>query len=200
VLEVRAATVGDRDAVVRVMSVAFDDDPVTRWLVPSGSLEQLFAAHARWSHNAEGCTDIAFSDGEAVGAAFWDPPGFRSPWWRQVAALPVYAVALRRRLARGAALENLMHRARPREPFWYLAGVGAMRRGEGIGTALLQHRLETVSGPAYLESSKEKNIPLYERLGFELRDTLVMPDGPTLWPMWRPRCRPTSGPAEGSHG
>ena len=78
-----------------------------------------------------------------------------------------------------------MHRARPHEEFWYLAGVGAVRRGEGIGSALLRHRLDRVRGPAYLESSKQENIPLYERFGFELREAISLPDGPDLWPMWR---------------
>ena len=78
-----------------------------------------------------------------------------------------------------------MHKARPHEEFWYLAGVGAVRRGEGVGTALLGHRLGRVTGPAYLESSKRENIALYERFGFELRDSLQLPDGPELWPMWR---------------
>ena len=79
-----------------------------------------------------------------------------------------------------------MHRARPHEEYWYLAGVGAVRRGEGIGTAMLRHRLEQVSGPAYLESSKRENIALYERFGFELATALQLPDGPELWPMRRP--------------
>jgi len=70
VLEVRRATPADRAAVVRVMAAAFDDDPVTRWLVPGErSLAPLFAAHARWAHNAPGCTDVALLDGEPVGAA-----------------------------------------------------------------------------------------------------------------------------------
>ncbi len=80
-----------------------------------------------------------------------------------------------------------MHRARPSGTFWYLAGIGALRGGEGIGSALLRHRLEQTSGPAYLESSKKENIPLYERFGFELRDTLEFSGGPELWPMWRSR-------------
>jgi GNAT superfamily N-acetyltransferase len=185
VLEVRAATAHDRDDVVRVMSTAFDDDPVTRWLLPTGSLEPLFAAHARWSHFVPGCTDLALEDGVAVGAAFWDPPGFRSPVWRQLVALPAYARALGRNLSRGATLERVMHQARPSRKFWYLAGVGAVRRGRGVGSALLQHRLDRTTGPAYLESSKQENIPLYQRFGFELRDTIELPDGPELWPMWR---------------
>jgi len=46
-------------------------------------------------------------------------------------------------------------------------------------------RLDQVRGPAYLESSKHENIPLYERFGFELREAITLPDGPDLWPMWR---------------
>ena len=185
-LEVREATAADRHDVVRVMAAAFDDDPVTRWLVPPGrSLEPLFAAHARWAHFAPGCTDLAVRDGEPVGAAFWDPPGFRVSALRQVAALPFYVRALGRYLGRGATVESVMHRSRPHEEFWYLAGVGAVHRVEGIGTALLRHRLDRVGGPAYLESSKQENIALYERFGFELREGIHLPDGPDLWPMWR---------------
>jgi len=186
VLEVRTATPADRRDVVRVMATAFDDDPVTRWLVPGGrSLAPLFGAHARWAHNAPGCTDLALLDGEPVGAAFWDPPGYRVPAWRQLASIPFYAAALGRHLRRGVTVEGLMHRARPHEEFWYLAGVGAVRRGEGIGTALLRHRVDDLRGAAYLESSKHENIPLYERFGFELREPIRLPEGPELWPMWR---------------
>jgi GNAT superfamily N-acetyltransferase len=186
VLEVRQATRADRHDVVRVMATAFDDDPVTRWLVPDGrSLEPLFAAHARWAHASPGNTDLALLDGEPVGAAFWDPPGYRLPVLRQVGSIPAYGWALRRRIGRGATVESVMHRARPAEEFWYLAGVGAVPRGRGIGSALLGHRLERVRGPAYLESSKQENIPLYERFGFELRDPIRVSGGPQLWPMWR---------------
>lgn len=185
-LEVRTATAADRRDVVRVMVIAFDDDPVTRWLVPRDrDLEPLMAAHTRWGHAAPGCTDLALLDGEPVGAAFWDPPGYRVPAWRQLAAIPVYARALGRHLGRGATLESVMHKARPHGELWYLAGVGAVRRGEGIGTALLRHRLDGASGPTYLESSKQENIALYERFGFELRETIQVPDGPPLWPMLR---------------
>ena len=70
-----------------------------------------------------------------------------------------------------------MHRARRTRSSGTLAGVGAVRRGEGIGSALLRHRLDRPEGPAYLESSKQENIPLYERFGFELRDTIPCATG-----------------------
>ena len=116
-LEVREATDADRRDVVRVMAAAFDDDPVTRWLVPpSRSLDPLFAAHARWAHSAPGCTDLALLDGEPVGAAFWDPPGFRVPALRQLAAIPFYVRALGGRFGRGITVESVMHRDGP--PAW----------------------------------------------------------------------------------
>jgi GNAT superfamily N-acetyltransferase len=172
--------------VVRVLAAAFDDDPVARWMVPAArSLKPLFRAHVRTGNAAQQHIDLALADGRPVGAAIWHEPGYTLATWRQLASIPRYAVALRRNLPRGAALESVMHKARPHEEFWYLAGIGAVRRGEGVGTALLGHRLEQVTGSAYLESSKRENIALYERFGFELRDSLQLPDGPELWPMWR---------------
>jgi GNAT superfamily N-acetyltransferase len=191
-VEVRAAAPADDADVVRVLATAFDDDPVTRWLLPSGSLAPLFRAHVRAANRSQQHLDLALLDGVAVGAAIWHEPAYHLSTWRQLAAIPRYAVALGRNLGRGATLESLMHQARPPGPLWYLAGIGAVRRGEGIGSALLEHRLADATGTAYLESSKWENVALYERFGFQLRESLHVPEGPELWPMLRPE-RGTSG-------
>ncbi len=40
--------------------------------------------------------------------------------------------------------------------------------------------------PAYLESSNERNLPLYERNGFRVTGNLrALSHGPTIWRMWR---------------
>jgi hypothetical protein len=47
-------------------------------------------------------------------------------------------------------------------------------------------RLDAEGIPGYLESSNERNLPLYRRYGFEVTGEIVLPeDGPIIWPMWR---------------
>ena len=56
-----------------------------------------------------------------------------------------------------------------------------------MGSALLEHRLSMIEGPAYLESSNVRNVPLYQRFGFEVIQEISLPeDGPALWTMLRP--------------
>ena len=54
-------------------------------------------------------------------------------------------------------------------------GVDPSQQGKGFGSALLHHALiqcDCDSKLAYLESSNPKNIPLYQRHGFELLGTI----------------------------
>ena len=78
-------------------------------------------------------------------------------------------------------------RAHPPRPYLYLGTVGAAIRGQGIGSALIRSGLQDYSGTAYLESSKEENIAIYERFGFRVTERIDLPDGgPPVWPMVRP--------------
>jgi ribosomal protein S18 acetylase RimI-like enzyme len=64
-----------------------------------------------------------------------------------------------------------------------------MRQGRGLGSALLEAglaRCDSEGASAYLESSNPKNIPLYERYGFEALGVIEPDDFPPLTPMLRP--------------
>ncbi|MDF0530103.1 GNAT family N-acetyltransferase [Tsukamurella sp. 8F] len=172
-----------------VMARAFADDPVVRWVQPrrlQAADVLLFRAMYASMHGAPGSAHLVRDRGVAVGAAFWDPPGYEPPPVMQLLALPPLALAVRTGSVRGARLVMRMLELRPAEPHWYLSTLGAVTPGRGIGTALLRHGLDRVEGPAYLESSNPRNLPLYERFGFEVTGEVSIAGSPPLAAMYRP--------------
>ena len=84
-----------------------------------------------------------------------------------------------------------MAKYHPSEPHWYLPliGVDPAHQGQGHGDALLTHALQQCDRahvPAYLESTNPRNIPLYQRHGFEILGTIQAGGSPPLAPMLRP--------------
>jgi ribosomal protein S18 acetylase RimI-like enzyme len=129
-------------------------------------------------------------DGTA-GAAIWALPDRwrlgRVEEFRMGVAL---LFALGRRIPMLVRGFEMIEAAHPRTPHYYLAVLGTEpdRQGEGIGSALMQPVLEMCDRdeiPAYLESSKERNVAFYARHGFRVTDEIKLPGGPRVWPMWR---------------
>ncbi len=90
----------------------------------------------------------------------------------------------------GPEVFEKMNNYHPKEPHWYLPllGVDPLHHDEGLGSALLQHALVTCDRDnkfAYLESSNQKNIPFYERHGFEVLGTIQVNMSPPIFPMLR---------------
>lgn len=185
---VRVAATTDLDVVERVLTQAFIDDPVMVWLQPDRRRHRLLhRVLVENVHGARSTFDLAIRDGVAAGASAWEPPGHKVGVRDQAVSMLRFARALGPRMPRGIAIEQTFTPRRPKEPHWYLGQIGAAAPGLGIGTALLEHRLSQIEAPAYLESSHERNVPLYERFGFRVTDEVVLPyDGPKLWLMYRP--------------
>ncbi|MGH6955372.1 MAG: hypothetical protein ACREEW_01755, partial [Caulobacteraceae bacterium] len=83
-----------------------------------------------------------------------------------------------------------IERRHPKEPHWYLQvlGTDTEKQGKGYGGVAIRRRLALADEahlPCYLESSKATNIPIYQSFGFEVTGEIALPNGPTLWPMWR---------------
>jgi ribosomal protein S18 acetylase RimI-like enzyme len=82
------------------------------------------------------------------------------------------------------------HHPRGRPHFYLMAiGVDPQFQGQGLGSTLLDANLAAIDAkglPTYLESSNEKNVPLYRRHGYQvINEFRPAPDAPTLWGMWR---------------
>ena len=79
-------------------------------------------------------------------------------------------VALRLAWFRFSALNAAVSPFHPRKPHWYLAVLGTdpSAQRSGIGAALIAptlRRCDDEGLPAFLESSKEANLPFYQRHG-----------------------------------
>lgn len=187
VIETVAAA--DQASAIAAVVLAFGADPAARWTWPD---PQQYLMH--FPSLVEALGGKAFAHGGAyrtdgyAGVALWLPPEVRPDEDALVALLQrTGSASIQKDLF---AVFEQMERYHPRDPHWYLPfiGVDPSRQGRGCGSALMKHTLEACDrdhAPAYLESSNPKNIPLYERHGFELLGTIQVGTSPPIFPMLR---------------
>lgn len=190
---IREATADDLEALVETLSDSFAEDPMFNWLFPTTRLyPYFFRMLVRDVYLTRGIVHI---DEEARAAALWLPPEQRlkqAPRWRLLLfALKVMHEHGVRSVWRVLRQGAIFSRHQPQEPHYYLQFIGCRRseQGRGIGSALLKRGIRICDErglPAYLECSNPRNVPLYERHGFEVRgEQPVGNNGPTAWFMWR---------------
>ncbi|MGW5557618.1 GNAT family N-acetyltransferase [Micromonospora sp. NPDC003944] len=200
---IRRATPNDLRAVAELLAQAFLHGPVADWLVPGDPEERLKTYRnyfTMWTDDALRRGTIEVNE-ELTCAALWYPPqaldGHPANYdsWLALVAGP--------HLERFAQLDRAMAAAHPRLKHEYLAflAVHPGRQGLGQGTWMLGHHhahLDELQHAAYLEASNERNRDLYLRHGYEVTGEIRLPDGPSLWPMWRrPAPAKSSGGDEG---
>jgi ribosomal protein S18 acetylase RimI-like enzyme len=186
---IKTATVSDEAPAIAVVVLAFSTDPAARWTWPDPNqyLRHFPGVVSVFGGNAFAHESAYYVDGYA-GAALWLPP--------KVSPDEDALITLLKRTGStqfqkdGVAVFEQMGRYHPQEPHWYLPliGVDPFHQGKGYGTALMQHALipcDRDQTLAYLESSNPKNIPLYERHGFELLGTIQVGTSPPIFPMLR---------------
>jgi len=187
---IRTAGASDHEVLLDILTLAFSADPCARYTWPKPA--DFLRGYRRL---ALGLGGRALDEGGGYvtegqdAAALWLPPGVESDG-DALAALIAETVSDERRAVVGE-VAGQMQQFHPKEPHWYLSmlGVDPARQGRGLGSALLKHTLKRVDderAAAYLESSNPKNVPLYERHGFEVLGVIQPGDFPPLIPMLRP--------------
>ena len=181
------ATSADIPALSRTLTAAFFDDPVFSYCYPDVAwrgeiLPRWFeiVTEASLPHEEIYTTD------DVVAAAVWVPPGVEDDEQMGAALGEIsgrYAQTL-------FEIFERMGEKHPRQPHHYLFLLGTRPewRCQGIGSALMRTVLERCDRdamPAYLEATSEGNKSLYLRHGFKVVGEIKLPDGPSMWPMWR---------------
>jgi ribosomal protein S18 acetylase RimI-like enzyme len=194
-LAIRHIDRGDVERVADVLGRAFDDDPVMNFIAKQ---DQHRSRRIRRMMEVA-LTQMTLPFGECYvaegyeGAALWNPPGGRPQGIVNDLKLLRHIVPVVgfTRLRRVLGTLNMLEGRHPDVPHYYLMvlGVEPELQGQGIGTRLMMPILERCDQegmPAYLENSKEQNLPFYQRNGFEVTEHLELPNGgPPVWLMWR---------------
>jgi ribosomal protein S18 acetylase RimI-like enzyme len=188
-IDVRPAAEGDQQAVIDVITLAFSSDPMARWAFPGPAtylavmpdLARAFGGNGF----AHGTADLVEG---GLAAAMWLPPGVDPDSDRLMALSEKHVPP--DRLPDMMQVFEQMGTFHPSEPCWYLPliGVDPACQGRGYGSALLRYATERCDRDgvaAYLESSNPRNIPLYQRHGFESIGSIQVGTSPTLVPMLR---------------
>ena len=193
-VNVRKYAPAERAQLTAVMARAFDDDPIANWFAAQD------AKRARRIHDfmTVGLKIIArhdeiYTTDGVEGGACWAPPGkWKMGMVQQLGLLPsIVRTATLRRVPAVMGGLTAVEKKHPHTPHWYLFALGVEPdlQGCGIGTQLMApvlERCDREGTPAYLESSKERNVPLYERNGFKVTEEFQVPNGgPPIWLMWR---------------
>lgn len=199
---IRLARPSDVDSVAELLARAFEDYAWTNWAIPADDhverLQRLHQLHGRIGV-ARGDLWVCVAHGRIVSAAAWTligpdgavdnatvEPGLLAEAQRDLPAL------FGDRLADLQRVEATTLRARPNAPYWFLDCVGTdpAEMGQGYATQLLETMLRRVAVdqlPAAVETSTERNVTLYQRLGFEVMDRFDLGEGiPPVWAMTRP--------------
>ena len=186
---VKIAKESDESAVIDALKLAFVADPATRWVWPDPHQYLLhFSSFAKAFGGKAFAYESAHYVGSYSGAALWLPPNVH-PDVKQLIAL-LQSTGSEDAKRHGPQIFEKMDSYHPKEPHWYLPllGVDPLYYGKGFGSALLHHALakcDQNSEFAYLESSNPRNIPLYERHGFELLGTIQINTSHSIFPMLR---------------
>ena len=193
--DVRKATRADLPAVCESLARAFWDDPVIAHLLPESvrsrpeRMKKLMRAEALTALDQ----DAVWSTEDGLAHAIWKVPGkWKVGGVEILKQLPLVVSTFRGRLPMVlSVLTGIEHKHPVDPPHWYLAVLGTEPAGQGTGrgSAVLQpvlQRCDDEGLPAYLESSKERNVPFYERHGFRVREEIALAKGgPPVWLMWR---------------
>ena len=173
---------------------AFWDDPSAVYVLPDdstriGPLSEFFVHAARYAT----LFGNPFTTSEKVdGAALWLPPGeWEMPEERMGEAGLDPSIFGPDGAERFATMFGHLETLHLREPHWYLfiLGVDPPRQGQGLGGALMApvlSRADAEGLPCYLETMKARNVPFYQKHGFEVVVEADLPNGALhFWTMKR---------------
>ena len=191
-LHVQKATAQELPALAETLATAFQTDPFMSWWIPDPERRRMllptcFEVVVDVHHPLD---ELYTTGPVAAAGAVWVPPGDQPTAEQTEQVIGWYAEAAQETAPRLLSAMELMNENHPEQPHAYLFLIATRPpwQGCGLGSALLREvldRCDREGTPAYLEATSPENRRLYLRHGFVVTGEIRLPDGPSLWPMWR---------------
>jgi ribosomal protein S18 acetylase RimI-like enzyme len=196
--EVLPTTLQSYRQAARVLGRAFVDEPVSVVVYKDFSADRRLRALTHdFTAEVKLCVRKGYplqvnEDGEVVASAVIYPPGTyplpTADQWvlliKSILGNGMYDIRVNMRWL------DEIDKVHPDEPHFYLEylGVEPQQQGKGLGSIILQHLINKADDEhvgCYLENADPRNIPFYQRFGFQViseKEILGIPS----WFMWRP--------------
>jgi ribosomal protein S18 acetylase RimI-like enzyme len=191
-LTTRNAVGEDRQALVETLVAAFHGDPVMTWWIPDPGLRPaILGAFFEIIIDVNQPHDgLYVTEPESVATAVWVPPGCQPTGDAAEQMVGRLVDAAAEHAGRLLDALELMEEQHPLEAHAYLFFLGTRpeRQSRGLGSALMRPVLDRCDRdgiPAYLEATSLDSQRLYLRHGFQVTGEIRLPEGPSMWPMWR---------------
>jgi GNAT superfamily N-acetyltransferase len=184
-----------RAEAVATLASAFADDPALAWIIPDSAdrarrlprfFDWLFADHLRHGMIRVSPAREAVTLWRLPGKVHHHDPLTPAEIWRLLA---IFGPNILRADTVGRHLARHIPRG---EGHLYLryAAVQPDAQGKGWGGLAIRAGIAEANRlgvDTCLETAKDRNVPIYEGLGFAVVDEWRVPDGPRFWTMLRPR-------------
>lgn len=172
----RKAAKEDKQSILDILTQSFNDNRSVNYVVKQDqnrgdrirklmdySFKTCLTFGEVWvSDNQEACALVLFPDKKRF--------SFRTILWDVKLALGAIGI---NRVSIVLQREALIKSSHPKEKIAYLwfVAVAPQVQGQGIGNTFMKELIEKckiIHRPIYLETSMERNLPFYNRLGFEV--------------------------------
>lgn len=172
----------------KVLSRAFQNDPVIRWQIPDAN--QRFA---KLHHFWEFALKLGIKYGEVYGTsedlegiAVWRPPkNLNLSYWKYIKngaiKLPFkFGIEATKRISFFQAVNDSIRNIYMKVPYWYLGpiAVDPMYQGKGFAGMLLKpmlSRIDKENLPIWLETNLKRNVSFYEHFDFYILEEIIIP-------------------------
>jgi ribosomal protein S18 acetylase RimI-like enzyme len=171
----KIATKRDKESIIKLLSVSFMENRSVNYLMPKNNRQRRISALMDYSFEVCNLFGKVYLSEDNKACALVSFPEQKRTTFKSILAeikLIINSIGFEN-ISKAIQREKTISKHYPAENIYYLwfIGVSPEFQGQGIGEKLMREILadaDLMRRPIYLETSTLKNIPWYQKFGFEV--------------------------------